>query len=128
MTVPVIQEFSHDAIETIKEYLKNLINRPEKRNKFMDIQGWLEHRYDLSFEMLRNAHKFQLDVFVTVKTGVSTNMLVKHHLPTTELIEIFLFLGCQNLSCKSLCLLMTVTARCASHRRAFVAHVGARSV
>lgn len=101
ITAQVIKELSHDSVESAKEYLINLISDPEKEEELMGLQRRLEWRSDLTFDTLSNAHKFQLDVLVTVKTSIANYMSGKHRLPTTELIEVFLLSRCRNVNCKS---------------------------
>ncbi|RWR79559.1 protein OBERON 3 [Cinnamomum micranthum f. kanehirae] len=102
ITAQVIRELPHDGIEAVKEHLKNLIGGLEKREEFVGLQRRLERRSDLTFEALSNAHEFQLEVLVTVKTGLATYISGKYHLPTPELVEVLLLLRCRNVNCKSL--------------------------
>lgn len=101
ITAQVLRALPLDVMEDAKEYLKNLNTMPEKREELTALQRRLELRSDLTFEKLSSAHKFQLDVLVTAKTGNVNYISGKPRLPTTELIEIFLLSRCQNVNCRS---------------------------
>lgn len=99
VTAQMIQELPEETIESTKEYLKNLI---DKRDEFAGLQNRLERRSDLTKETLSKSHKTQLEILVSIKTGLKDFVSNKPHLPTTELVEIFLLLRCRNLNCKAL--------------------------
>lgn len=96
----MIQELPEETIESTKEYLKNLII--DKRDEFVGLQNRLERRSDLTKETLSKSHKTQLEILVSIKTGLKDFVSSKTHLPTTELVEIFLLLRCRNMNCKAL--------------------------
>lgn len=100
VTAQMIQELPEETIESTKEYLKNLII--DKRDEFAGLQNRLERRSDLTKETLSKSHKTQLEILVSIKTGLKDFVSNKPHLPTTELVEIFLLLRCRNLNCKAL--------------------------
>ncbi|XP_058079825.1 protein OBERON 3 [Magnolia sinica] len=97
-----LQELPEDVVEAVKEYLRNLVGRADKREELASLQRRLDRRLDLTFETLSKCHKTQLDILVTVKTGLVNYVSGKNRLPTTELIEIFLLLRCRNMTCKNM--------------------------
>uniref|UniRef100_A0A6N2M240 OBERON-like protein n=1 Tax=Salix viminalis TaxID=40686 RepID=A0A6N2M240_SALVM len=105
-TIPVmaqnIQEVAEETLESTKEYLKNLIAMPEKRDELVGLQNLLERRSDLTKETLLKCQKDQLEILVAVKMGHGSFVSGKVRLPTNELVEIFLFLRCRNLNCKNI--------------------------
>lgn len=95
-----IQELTDDVIASTKEYLKNLIEKPEKKEELVSLQNRLERRSDLTKESLLKCHKVQLEVLLAVKMGLASFLSSKVHLP--EMVEIFLYKRCRNVTCKHL--------------------------
>ncbi|KAH7516231.1 hypothetical protein FEM48_Zijuj10G0113300 [Ziziphus jujuba var. spinosa] len=98
----IVQELPDETLVSTREYLKNLISMPEKKQELMSLQSRLERRSDLSKETLSKCQKSQLEILVAVKMGLECFVSGKNHLPTNELVEIFLFMRCRNVNCKSL--------------------------
>eukprot|EP00262_Sarcandra_glabra_P001603 TRINITY_DN11739_c0_g1_i1.p1 TRINITY_DN11739_c0_g1~~TRINITY_DN11739_c0_g1_i1.p1 ORF type:complete len:812 (-),score=128.27 TRINITY_DN11739_c0_g1_i1:214-2649(-) len=98
----IFHELPSDLLEAAKHHLKNLVGAPEKREEFTSLQRRLERRSDLTSDTLSKCHEVQLDILLTVKTGIADYLSPKTRLPKTELIEIFLLARCRNLNCKSL--------------------------
>lgn len=97
----IMQELPEETLESTKEYLRNLIGTPERKEELVGLQSRLERRSDLSKETLSKCHKDQLAILVAVKMGLKSFLSGKVGLPMTELLEIFLFMRCRNLTCKS---------------------------
>ncbi|XP_057961152.1 protein OBERON 3 [Malania oleifera] len=98
----IVQELPDETVDLTKEYLKNLIAAPEKREELVVLQSRLDRRSDLTVETLSKTHNDQLDILVAIKTGLLNFISGKNRLPTAELVEIFLFMRCRNVNCKSL--------------------------
>ncbi|KFK43720.1 hypothetical protein AALP_AA1G164100 [Arabis alpina] len=98
----IIQEMTDETLESAKEYLRNLIDSPQKKEKLTNLQSQIDKRSDLSKEMLSKCVKDQLDILVAVRTGLKYFLSGKIRIPMNELVEIFLFLRCRNVNCKSL--------------------------
>ncbi|XP_059655298.1 protein OBERON 3-like isoform X2 [Cornus florida] len=98
----IIQELPDETVESTKEYLKNLIRTPEKRDELLVFQNRLERRSDLTKESLSKSHKNQLEILVAIKMALGSFLSGKVCLPTTELVEIFLLERCRNVNCKRL--------------------------
>ncbi|XP_024027414.1 protein OBERON 3 isoform X2 [Morus notabilis] len=103
-SVPVmaqtIQELSEETIMLAKEYLRSLIS--EKKDELVNLQTRLERRSDLTKETLSKCQKDQLEILVAVKLGLVSFLSAKNRLPSSELVEVFLFMRCRNVNCKSL--------------------------
>ncbi|ONI31885.1 hypothetical protein PRUPE_1G336600 [Prunus persica] len=98
----IIQELPDETLLSTKEYLKNLISMPEKKEELVSLQNRLHRRSDLTKENLAKCQKDQLEILVAVKMGLGNFVSGKNRLPTTELVEIFSFMRCKNVNCKSL--------------------------
>ncbi|TKY59782.1 OBERON 3 [Spatholobus suberectus] len=95
-----IQELTDEVIASTKEYLKNLIEKPDKKEEVVNLQNRLERRSDLTKEALSKCHKVQLEILVAVKMGLASFLSSKVHL--SEMVEIFLYKRCRNVTCKHL--------------------------
>ncbi|KAF8106144.1 hypothetical protein N665_0147s0096 [Sinapis alba] len=98
----IIQGMAEETLEAAKEYLRNLIDSPEKKEKLTNLQNQIDKRSDLCKETLSKCVKDQLDILVAVRTGLKYFLSGKIRIPMNELVEIFLFLRCRNVNCKSL--------------------------
>ncbi|KAK7359503.1 hypothetical protein VNO77_01463 [Canavalia gladiata] len=95
-----IQELTDEVIASTKEYLKNLIEKPDKKEELVSLQNQLERRSDLTKEALSKCHKVQLEILVAVKMGLASFLSSQLHL--SEMVEIFLYRRCRNVTCKHL--------------------------
>ncbi|KAL0697756.1 hypothetical protein Bca4012_053878 [Brassica carinata] len=98
----IIQGMAEETLEAAKEYLRNLIDSPGHKEKLANLQSQLDKRSDLCKETLSKCVKDQLDILVAVRTGLKYFLSGKIRIPMNELVEIFLFLRCRNVNCKSL--------------------------
>ncbi|XP_028787101.1 protein OBERON 3-like [Neltuma alba] len=92
------QELTDEVIASTKEYLKNLIEMPEKKEEMVNLQNRLERRSDFTKETLSKCHKGQLEILVAVKMGLASFLSGK--VPFSEMVEIFLHMRCRNVNCK----------------------------
>ncbi|XP_057860918.2 protein OBERON 4 isoform X2 [Cryptomeria japonica] len=95
-----LQELPDNILDDAREYLQDLIGNNEKREHFANFQKILQRRSDLTSDMLIKSHRFQLEILVTLKTGIKT-FLRCNHIPISELVDVFLDFRCRNLACKS---------------------------
>ncbi|KAK7368529.1 hypothetical protein VNO80_10556 [Phaseolus coccineus] len=95
-----IQELTDDVIASTKEYLKNLIEKPDKKEELVSLQNRLDRRSDLTKESLSKCHNVQLEVLVAVKMGLASFLSSNVHL--SEMVEVFLYKRCRNVTCKHL--------------------------
>ncbi|CAF1925637.1 hypothetical protein Bca4012_070574 [Brassica carinata] len=98
----IIQGMADETLESAKEYLRNLIDSPENKEKLTSLQSQIDKRSDLCKETLSKCVKDQLDILVAVRTGLKYFLSGKIRIPMNELVEIFMFLRCRNVNCKSL--------------------------
>ncbi|XP_056165692.1 protein OBERON 3 isoform X2 [Syzygium oleosum] len=96
-----VQELSEEVLESTKEYLRTLVAAPERVEELAGLQKRLDKRSDLTKETLSKCNKDQLEILVAVRTGLGSFLSGKNRLPAGELVDIFLFLRCKNVNCKS---------------------------
>nr|XP_043624846.1 protein OBERON 3-like [Erigeron canadensis] len=95
-----IEEVTDETIVSTKEYLKKLITVPALKDELVRLQLRLERRLDLTSENLSKANKNQLEILVSIRTSLDSFLSVQNRLPTKELVEIFLYERCKNVTCK----------------------------
>lgn len=95
-----IQELADEVIASTKEYLKNLIEKSDKKEELVNLQNRLERRSDLTKETLSKCNKVQLEILVAVKMGLSS--FLSGNLQLSEMVEVFLYKRCRNVTCKNL--------------------------
>ncbi|KAL0446691.1 UNVERIFIED_CONTAM: protein OBERON 3 [Sesamum latifolium] len=98
----VIQELTDETIESTKEYLKNIIDNPERKDELVGLQKRLERRSDLTNETLSKCQKSQLEILVAIKMGLASFIHGKNRLPAAELVDIFSLERCRNINCRRL--------------------------
>ncbi|KAL0409054.1 UNVERIFIED_CONTAM: protein OBERON 3 [Sesamum radiatum] len=98
----VIQELTDETIESTKEYLKNIIDNPERKDELLGLQKRLERRSDLTTETLSKGQKSQLEILVAIKMGLASFIHGKNRLPAAELVDIFSLERCRNINCRRL--------------------------
>ncbi|RDX87857.1 Protein OBERON 3, partial [Mucuna pruriens] len=94
------QEFTDEAITSIKEHLKGLIEMPEKKVELLSLQTRLGQRSDLTRETLSKCHKEQLQILVAIKMGLGS--VLSGQFQFVEMVEVFLYMRCRNVNCKNL--------------------------
>ncbi|KAL2347819.1 hypothetical protein Fmac_001819 [Flemingia macrophylla] len=94
------QEFTDEAITSIKEHLKGLVDMPEKKGELVNLQNRLDRRSDLTREILAKCHRDQLEILVAIKMGLGSFLSGKFQF--LEMVEVFLHKRCRNENCKSL--------------------------
>ncbi|KAG5076202.1 hypothetical protein JHK82_054897 [Glycine max] len=94
------QEFTEEVITSIKEYLKGLIEMPEKKGELESLQNRLGRRSDLTRETLSKCHKQQLEILAAIKMGLGSFLSGKFQF--AETVDVFLYMRCRNVNCKSL--------------------------
>jgi len=94
------QEFTDEFITSIKECLKGLIDMPEKKGDLMNLQNRLGRRSDITRETLSKCHKDQLEILSAIKMGLGSFLSGKFQI--LEMVEVFLYMRCRNVNCKSL--------------------------
>lgn len=98
----IIQELPDDTVALVKDYLKCIIATSEKKEELVGLQSSLERRSDFTKETLSKCHKVQLEILLAVKMGLGSYLSSEIRLPTAELVEIFLYMRCRNVNCRSI--------------------------
>ncbi|CAI0457389.1 unnamed protein product [Linum tenue] len=98
----IIQELTQEMLNSIKDYVKSLVSMADKKEELISLQSRLGRRSDLTKESLLKCQKDQLEILVAVKMGLGSSVSGKVRLATTELIEMFLYVRCRNVNCKSI--------------------------
>ncbi|CAL1408072.1 unnamed protein product [Linum trigynum] len=98
----IIQELTQEMLNSIRDYVKDLVSVADKREELVTLQNRLNRRSDLTKESLLKCQRNQLEILVAVRMGLVSFMTGKLRLATTELIEMFLFVRCRNVNCKSI--------------------------
>jgi hypothetical protein len=98
---PIIQELPEETVALVKDYLNCIIVMPEKKEELLGLQNLLERRSDLTKETLSKCHKGQLEVLVAVKMGLGSYLSREIRLSMNELVDIFLYVRCRNVNCRS---------------------------
>ncbi|KAL5069187.1 hypothetical protein RYX36_020074, partial [Vicia faba] len=94
----ITQEFTGEVMASTQEYLKNLIEN--KKEELVSLQNRLEKRFDLTKDNLSKGNKVQLEILLAIKMGMSS--FLYGNLQLSEMVEIFLYRRCRNVTCKSL--------------------------
>ncbi|CAN1297406.1 Protein OBERON 3 [Linum perenne] len=98
----IVQELTPEMLNSIKDYVKSLVSVADHRDELVGLQSRLERRSDLVKESLLKCQKDQLEILVAVKMGLASFVSGKVRLPAEELIEMYLFVRCRNVNCKSI--------------------------
>lgn len=97
----ICQELPEETVAMVKDYLNGIIIMPEKKEELVGLQYLLERRSDLTRETLSKCHKRQLEVLVAVKMGLGSYLSSEIRLSTNDLVDIFLYVKCRNVNCRS---------------------------
>ncbi|PHT34750.1 Protein OBERON 3 [Capsicum baccatum] len=96
----ILQQFPDEAVKSTKEYLRSLIEIPEKKDFLVSLQNKLNQRSDFTIETLSECNKTQPEIFVAIKMGYRSILSLENHLQATELIDIFSLERFRNICCK----------------------------
>lgn len=97
----IVAELPDEVLQSAKDSLKALIASSQRREELQGLRHRLDERADLTKETLVKCHREQLNIMVSVRTGLQSFLSRKIQVPTSELIEIFLYVRCRNLNCNS---------------------------
>ncbi|KAK4763277.1 hypothetical protein SAY86_009045 [Trapa natans] len=98
----IMAELPDEVLQSSKDCLKTLIETSERKEELLGLRSSLNDRADLTKEALLKCHREQLNIMVSVRTGLGSFLSDKIRVTTSDLIEIFLYMRCWNLNCKSL--------------------------
>nr|GLL40907.1 protein OBERON 4 [Ipomoea trifida] len=95
-------EMPGQHLVSLKEYVNDIISNPGKQWQLTALQKALQKRTDTTLEMLVKLHRTQLEILVSLKTGLQEFLQQNYDVSSSELAEIFLNLRCRNVTCRSL--------------------------
>ncbi|KAG6423922.1 hypothetical protein SASPL_114330 [Salvia splendens] len=73
----------------------------QQREEFLFLQKLVQSRGDLTEQTLVMAHRVQLEILVSIKTGIQAFLHPSVSLSQASLIDIFLYKRCRNIACGS---------------------------
>ncbi|XVF22932.1 hypothetical protein REPUB_Repub12eG0213400 [Reevesia pubescens] len=94
-------EMTGQSIACLKESIREIMLNADKHEQLRASQEALRNRSDLTLEMLLKSHPTQLEILVALKTGLPEYLQVDNSISSSDLAEIFLYLRCRNLKCRS---------------------------
>ncbi|KAK8958554.1 OBERON-like protein [Platanthera guangdongensis] len=95
---------SNELLEELKAELRLILEGAggaQHREEFLRLQQMLQSRCDLTAKTLARAHRVQLEILVSINTGILAFLHPNVSLSLSRLIEIFSYKRCRNISCQS---------------------------
>lgn len=86
----------------LKASICGMMSNADKRGQFYAIQKALQNRSDITMDMLLKCHRAQLEILVSLKTGLPDFLKEISAIGSADLAEIFLNLRCRNMTCRNL--------------------------
>ncbi|KDP29907.1 hypothetical protein JCGZ_18476 [Jatropha curcas] len=106
--VDVISEKMHrlpdELLEELKHGLRVILEGnggSHHREEFLMLQKLVQSRSDLTAKTLIRAHRVQLEILVSINTGIQAFLHPSISLSQTSLIEVFVFKRCRNIACQN---------------------------
>lgn len=106
--VDMISEKMHRLPDEFLEEMKNGLRvilegngGSQQREEFLMLQKLVQNRNDLTAKTLIRAHRVQLEILVSINTGIQAFLHPSISLSQTSLIEIFVYKRCRNIACQN---------------------------
>ncbi|KAF3443289.1 hypothetical protein FNV43_RR12971 [Rhamnella rubrinervis] len=106
--VDTISERMHrlpdEYLEEVKNSLRFILDGnggSQHREEFFILQKLVHNRTDLTAKTLIRAHRAQLEILVSINTGILAFLHPNVSLSQTSLIEIFVYKRCRNIACQN---------------------------
>ncbi|KAF5741379.1 OBERON-like protein [Tripterygium wilfordii] len=106
--VDLISEKMHripdEYLEELKGGLRAILEGTggsQHREEFLILQKLVQNRSDLTAKTLIRAHRVQLEILVSINTGIQAFLHPSISLSQTSLIEVFVFKMCRNIACQN---------------------------
>ncbi|KAL3537452.1 hypothetical protein ACH5RR_000818 [Cinchona calisaya] len=96
------KEMSGQQMAFLKESVHDIIQNPGRQWQLSSLQKALKSRSDITLEMLLKSHRTQLEILVSLKTGLLEFVQHNYDISSSNLAEIFLNMRCRNQTCLSL--------------------------
>ncbi|XP_020580196.1 OBERON-like protein [Phalaenopsis equestris] len=93
-----------ELLEELKAELRVILEGTggaQHREEFLRLQQLVQARDDLTSKTLVRAHRVQLEILVSINTGILAFLHPNVSLAHSRLIEIFLYKRCRNIACQS---------------------------
>lgn len=93
-----------ELLDDIKTELRSILEGsggPQHIEEFLYLQKLVQGRVDLTPTMLLMAHHVQLEILVSIKTGIQAFLHPSVNIPLGHLAEVFLYRRCRNIACQS---------------------------
>uniref|UniRef100_J3LLG1 Protein OBERON 4 n=1 Tax=Oryza brachyantha TaxID=4533 RepID=J3LLG1_ORYBR len=98
----MLDEMTSNSVTYLREAISDIIADANKRGQVVALQEALKKRSDLNSEMLQRCPRVLLEILVAIRTGLPDFIKKSNSIGSCELIDIFLYSKCRNLSCKSI--------------------------
>ncbi|KAF0912536.1 hypothetical protein E2562_015234 [Oryza meyeriana var. granulata] len=98
----MLDEMTSNSVTYLREAISDIIADADKRGQVVALQEALKKRSDLNSEMLQRCPRVLLEILVAIRTGLPDFIKKSNSIGTCDLVDIFLYLKCRNLSCKSI--------------------------
>ncbi|XP_059662886.1 OBERON-like protein [Cornus florida] len=106
--VDIISEKMHmlpdEFLEELKGTLRVILEGSggsQHREDFLNLQKLVHSRSDLTAKTLIRAHRVQLEILVSINTGIQAFLHPNISLSQTSLIEVFVYKRCRNIACQN---------------------------
>ncbi|WOL03998.1 protein OBERON 4-like [Canna indica] len=98
----MLQEMTDHSVAYLRKTISEMLTNTDKSRQLHEYQEALKRRSDMTMDALMNCPRVLLEILVAIKTGSADFISRVNNLTSSDLVEIFLNLKCQNLSCRSL--------------------------
>ncbi|CAL4983075.1 unnamed protein product [Urochloa decumbens] len=99
-----MKAMGEEALDDIKTELRSILEGTGGSchvEEFLYLQKVVQGRVDLTPAVLSIAHHVQLEVLVSIKTGIQAFLHPSVKISQSRLAEVFLFKRCRNIACQS---------------------------
>ncbi|XP_030518939.1 OBERON-like protein [Rhodamnia argentea] len=93
-----------DYLDDLKNMLRAILEGnggSQQREEFLILQKLVQSRSDLTAKTLIRAHRVQLEILVSINTGIQAFLHPNISLSQTSLIEVFVYKRCRNIACQN---------------------------
>uniref|UniRef100_A0A7N0VCR6 OBERON-like protein n=1 Tax=Kalanchoe fedtschenkoi TaxID=63787 RepID=A0A7N0VCR6_KALFE len=91
-----------ETLEDLKNGLRLILEGnggSHHRDEFLTLQKFIQSRTDLTANNLMRAHRAQLEIIVSINTGIQGFLHPNISLSQKSLIEVFMYKRCRNIAC-----------------------------
>uniref|UniRef100_A0A0D9XUH6 Zinc finger PHD-type domain-containing protein n=1 Tax=Leersia perrieri TaxID=77586 RepID=A0A0D9XUH6_9ORYZ len=97
----IMKAMQERPLALLKVRVRELVEEGDRKGncEFQNLHKFIQDRSDLTHTMLLAAHHVQLEILVAIKTGVPAFLHENLTIPKSNLVEIFFYQRCRNISC-----------------------------